>query len=186
MSKKMMTPKEIIKMGMQVEKLTNTMTESIKADVALMNAKTFMTPLTEELTVMFAKLEGNQNSDELKKFKSFVRTKIQPLIKTKKTQQDILGDEVKTHKVTIKRTKTTHLKNDMVNNGKIKDGVGTFRVIFEEKPKPEEKTFFEELENLIDKHISSWDNVLKISLHQSGRTNKRGTVLIKNVKELEV
>ena len=44
MSTKMMTPKEIIKMGMQVEKLTNSMTESIKADVALMDTKTFMTP----------------------------------------------------------------------------------------------------------------------------------------------
>lgn len=144
-----MTPKELIKMGMEVNKLTKRMTDFIKADVQQMNASSFQTPLTEELNTMLLVLEG----DELKKVKSFIRTQIQPLIKTKKTQSDILGNKNKTHKVTIKKVKLTHLKNDMVNKGKLtKPMEGTVRVIFEEKPKPEEKDFFEELEKLMKKY----------------------------------
>tara|TARA_B100001939_G_scaffold142270_1_gene123094 strand:- start:39 stop:509 length:471 start_codon:yes stop_codon:yes gene_type:complete len=143
-----MTPKELIKMGMEVNKLTKRMTDFIKADVQKMNEH-FQTPLTEELNTMLLTLEG----EELKKVKAFIRTQIQPLIKTKKTQSDILGNKNKTHKVTIKKVKLTHLKNDMVNDGKLTEPMeGTVRIIFEEKPKPEEKDFFEELEKLMNKY----------------------------------
>lgn len=143
-----MTPKELIKMGMEVNKLTKRMTDFIKADVQKMNEH-FQTPLTEELNTMLLTLEG----EELKKVKGFIRTQIQPLIKTKKTQSDILGNKNKTHKVTIKKVKLTHLKNDMVNDGKLTEPMeGTVRIIFEEKPKPEEKDFFEELEKLMNKY----------------------------------
>lgn len=143
-----MTPKQLIKMGMEVKKLTKRMTDFIKADVQQMD-KHFQTPLTEELNTMLLTLEG----EELKKVKGFIRTQIQPLIKTKKTQADILGNKNKTHKVTIKKVKLTHLKNDMVNDGELtKPMEGTVRIIFEEKPKPEEKDFYEELEKLMNKY----------------------------------
>ena len=152
-----MTPKELIKMGMEVNKLTKRMTDFIKADVQKMNEH-FQTPLTEELNTMLLTLEG----EELKKVKGFIRTQIQPLIKTKKTQADILGNKNKTHKVTIKKVKLTHLKNDMVNDGKLtKPMEGTVRIIFEEKPKPDEKDFFEELEKLMEKHAKTNDEVIK-------------------------
>jgi hypothetical protein len=152
-----MTPKELIKMGMEVKKLTKRMTDFIKADVQKMNEH-FQTPLTEELNTMLLTLEG----EELKKVKGFIRTQIQPLIKTKKTQSDILGNKNKTHKVTIKKVKLTHLKNDMVNDGKLTEPMeGTVRIIFEEKPKPEEKDFFEELEKLMEKHAKTNDEVIK-------------------------
>jgi hypothetical protein len=152
-----MTPKELIKMGMEVNKLTKRMTDFIKADVQKMNEH-FQTPLTEELNTMLLTLEG----EELKKVKGFIRTQIQPLIKTKKTQSDILGNKNKTHKVTIKKVKLTHLKNDMVNDGKLTEPMeGTVRIIFEEKPKPEEKDFFEELEKLMEKHAKTNDEVIK-------------------------
>ena len=151
-----MTPKELIKMGMEVNKLTKTMTEFIKEDVQQMNTKTFTTPLTDELNVQIGTLKG----ERLKTLKSFIRTQIQPLIKTKKTQADILGSKVKTHKVTIKKVKLTHLKNEMVNNGKLTKE-GEIKVIFEEKPKADEKDFFEELEKLMKKHDKEPKDVIK-------------------------
>lgn len=180
---KLMTPTQIIKMGMEVAKMNSTMTESIKADVAKADAN-FCTPLTEKLTTMISTLEGN----ELKKLKVFIRTQIQPLIKTKKTQSDILGDDkVKTHKVTIKRVKQTHLKNDMVNGGKIKDElmVGTFRVIVEEKPQSDVKTFAEDMENLIKRHGKRWEDALHLALFQTGNVDEEGMVLVENIKDLK-
>ena len=152
-----MTPKQLIKMGMEVKKLTKTMTDFIKADVQKMD-KHFQSPLTMELNTMLLTVEG----EDLKKVKSFIRTQIQPLIKTKKTQSDILGEKNKTHKVTIKKVKLTHLKNDTVNDGKLTQAMeGTVRIIFEEKPKPEEKDFFEELEKLMEKHAKTNTEVIE-------------------------
>ncbi|QDP61120.1 MAG: hypothetical protein Unbinned3325contig1000_5 [Prokaryotic dsDNA virus sp.] len=141
--------------GVQLQKLTKKMTDLIKRDFFHRDKKTNTTKLTKELDRILANKDP-RSQKKIANVKAFVRKQLQTLIKSKQTQQVLLGDLVTVRKVTMK--KVTQPMIDDVNNerfiGKFEQNdLGKFRVVEEKKEeKNNDLDLWEDLLKLIDKH----------------------------------
>tara|TARA_R100001443_G_scaffold68514_3_gene77226 strand:- start:468 stop:1070 length:603 start_codon:yes stop_codon:yes gene_type:complete len=141
--------------GVQLQKLTKNMTQLIKRDFFHRDKKTNTTKLTNELDRILANKDP-RSQKRIANVKVFVRKQLQTIIKTKQTQQVLLGELVNVRQVTMK--KVTQPMIDDVNNerfvGKFhQDDLGKFRVVEEKKEKKvNDLDLWKDLTELIDKH----------------------------------
>ena len=101
----------------------------------------FQSDLTKYLDEMYQTTKGEQ----LALLKQAVKTKIQPAIAKANPQKQLLQDKANTHKISIKKVKSTHVGQQ----GFTDSDLGKFRLVIEPKKKAD---FWEELEKLMKKH----------------------------------
>lgn len=140
----------VVNGGIQTNKIEVFMTDVITRDIYLANKKNAETMLTKKLDDIY----NNGSPDKIEATKKWVKTRLQVLIKAKTVQKRLLGKDVKTQIVTIKKVNNGVLTGDKcLNTNQLnKDDLGKFKVIVEAKKPTEEKTFEEELTKLMTKH----------------------------------
>lgn len=144
---KLYNAEQIISNGIKAASLDATLTASIIADIkTTMNAEYETT-----LTKMLDERIKSETGETLKALKAFVRTKVQPLIKAKASQKELLEDKAKTHTVSIKKVN----KQIVEKQPELEKYLGSYRVMIEAKPQTEELTFEEELAKLMEKHAKT-------------------------------
>tara|TARA_R110002096_G_scaffold89751_4_gene203986 strand:- start:4009 stop:4563 length:555 start_codon:yes stop_codon:yes gene_type:complete len=141
---------KVVKGGVQTNKIETFMTDIITRDIFLANKKNAETLLTKELDRIYA----TETPAKITATKQWVKTKLQVLVKAKSVQRRLLGDDVKTKSITIKKVNNGVLTDDKcLNKNLFKDkDLGLFKVIIQAKKVTEEKTFEEELTKLMTKH----------------------------------
>jgi len=141
---------QVIKGGLQTNKIETFMTDIITRDIFLANKKNAETMLTKELDLIYA----TGTPAKITATKKWVKTRLQVLVKAKSVQRRLLGDDVKTKSITIKKVNNGVLTDDKcLNKNLFKDkDLGLFKVIIEAKKVTEEKVFEEELQKLMTKH----------------------------------
>lgn len=186
---------ELINIGITANQVDQSMTEAIKADV-LKSDKDGKSNFTKALDKMLK--ETADKPEERKEITTFVRKKLQTLIKSKQTQVGILGKETaKNAKVTIKKVTLPMCDNDEdyfnLNNEPLlfneSDDLKSMRIVVERKEKPEPKTFKDELEKLMEKHGVVYEEVIVLGLMECNLVDvdgtqsdgKKGDLLIDNI-----
>lgn len=141
---------KVINSGIQTNKIEVFMTDVITRDIYLANKKNAETLLTKKLDDIY----NNGSPAKIEATKKWVKTRLQVLIKAKTVQKRLLGKDVKTQIVTIKKVNNGVLTGDKcLNTNQLnKDDLGKFKVIVEAKKPAEEKTFEEELSKLMVKY----------------------------------
>ena len=141
---------KVVKGGVQTNKIETFMTDIITRDIFLANKKNAETLLTKELDRIYA----TETPAKITATKQWVKTKLQVLVKAKSVQRRLLGDDVKTKSITIKKVNNGVLTDDKcLNKNLFRDkDLGLFKVIIQAKKVTEEKTFEEELIKLMTKH----------------------------------
>ena len=188
---------ELINIGITANQVDKSMTEAIKADV-LKSDKDGKSNFTKALDKMLK--ETADKPEERKEITTFVRKKLQTLIKSKQTQVGILGKETaKNAKVTIKKVTLPMCDNDEdffnLNNEPLlfneSDDLKSMRIVVERKEKPEPKTFKEELEKLMEKHGVVYEELIVLGLMEcnlvdvDGTSGKKGDLLVDNLDYFE-
>lgn len=141
---------KVVKGGMHTAKLESFMVDIITRDLFLANKKNAETMLTKELDRIYA----TETPAKITATKKWVKTRLQVLVKAKSVQRRLLGDDVKTKSITIKKVNNGVLSGDKcLNKNLFKDkDLGLFKVIIEAKKATEKKVFEEELQKLMTKH----------------------------------
>lgn len=141
---------KVVKGGMQTAKMEVFMVDIITRDIFLANKKNAETMLTKELDRIYA----TETPAKITATKKWVKTRLQVLVKAKSVQRRLLGDDVKTKLITIKKVNNGVLEGDKcLNKNLFKDkDLGLFKVIIEAKKVTQEKVFEEELQKLMTKH----------------------------------
>lgn len=141
--------------GVKLQRMTASMTELIKRDFFHRDKKANTSQLTDELDRILDS-EDPRSRERIVKVKKFVRKQLQTIIKSKPTQQVLLGDKVDTRSVTMKKVTKPMIANEdgrFVGNFNELDE-GKFRIVEERKPEKVEDDILTALYKFIDKHES--------------------------------
>ena len=155
--------KQFIDMGVKLTKVSEAMTQLIKAVFFHRNKETNQTQITKALDEVLQS-EDPRSRERVAKVKKFVKRQLQTLIKAKPTQQAILGKKVDTHTVTMKK-----VTQPMVDNveGRFEGNFnetdkGSFRVVIEKKKQKEQDDLLTALIKFIDSHETDTTEVREI------------------------
>ena len=164
---KVVTKKDINKViegGIKGSEFEEFMTDIIIRDIFHANKNNADTKLTKRLNDIYSTGEP----EEIESTKRWVKTRLQVLVKAKRVQRMLLGDDVKTQSITIKKINNGVLDGDKCINKKMfKDGdLGLFKVVVESKKTTEKKTFTEELFKLMEKHNKFPHDLVSVALTQ--------------------
>ena len=163
-SKKETEAQELLKLAIQSTKIDAHLTEKIVDDLMTAN-KDGQTTLTKVIDKVF-----KGNDEEAKEdTKTFLRTKLQVMIKNKNVQKKILGDK-KGLMITMKK-----VNNPMVDNEESQflnlsgepaefneSDIKSVRVVVEQKKPNEPKSFVEELYSLLEKHNKVIEDLIPV------------------------
>ena len=122
------------------EQMTKDILQDITKTGDFSNGK-FQSDLTKKLDEMYSTYTG----DALALLKQAVKTKIQPAIAKANPQKQLLQEKANTHKISIKKVKSTHIGQQGFTDADL----GQFRLVIEVKKKSD---FWEELAKLMKKH----------------------------------
>jgi len=171
---------QLIELGIKSMGADQHLTDQIKADVLKADQQGQC-----NFTKALDKLLKDKDENKQKEVRSFLRTKLQTLIKAKSTQKSLLGDKVKNFSVTIRKVNKPMIENAenifcSVTNGQPLEFNETdeksVRVVLVSKEETEKKGFLEQLEKLIEKNDKTFNHVLKIALEQCGYDPKEITL----------
>jgi len=163
-SKKETEAQELLKLAIQSTKIDAHLTEKIVDDLMTAN-KDGQTTLTKVIDKVF-----KGNDEEAKEdTRTFLRTKLQVMIKNKNVQKKILGDK-KGLMITMKK-----VNNPMVDNEESQflnlsgepaefneSDIKSVRVVVEQKKPNEPKSFVEELYSLLEKHNKVIEDLIPV------------------------
>jgi len=154
---KKLNAKQIVDRAIDYTKNQNSLTDNIIEDIRNTITVHLQTDVIKEIEARLA--DDKTTATEKTRIKEFMRTKVQPLIKGKVAQQKLLAEneQFKTHTVTIKKVKSTMPEKEGLEH--LAPYVGTYRVIIEPKKVEADKTFEEELQKLMEKHIKTVSDV---------------------------
>ena len=163
---------ELIELGIKSMGADQHLTDQIKADVLKVDLNGQC-----NFTKALDKMLKDKDENKQKEVRTFIRTKLQTLIKAKATQKSLLADKVKNFSVTIRKVNKPmieNVENVFCNfvNGKPsvfnETDEKSVRVVLVSKEETEKKGFLEQLENLCEKHGKAFEDVLQISINQLG------------------
>tara|TARA_R100000951_G_scaffold33631_1_gene28463 strand:+ start:465 stop:1040 length:576 start_codon:yes stop_codon:yes gene_type:complete len=163
-SKKEEEAQELLKLAIQSTKIDAHLTEKIVDDLMTAN-KDGQTTLTKVIDKV---LKGN-DEEAKKDTKTFLRTKLQVMIKNKNVQKKILGDK-KGLMITMKKVNNPMVDNDEGQFLNIAGEIAEFnesdiksvRVVVEQKKPNEPKSFEEELYSLLEKHNKVIEDLIPV------------------------
>lgn len=147
---------ELIEIGIKSMTADQHLTDQIKADVLKVDLNGQC-----NFTKALDKMLKDKDENKQKEVRSFIRTKLQTLIKAKATQKSLLGDKVKNFSITIRKVNKPMIENAEnmfcnVVNGKPsvfnETDEKSVRVVLVSKEETEKKGFLEQLEKLCEKH----------------------------------
>jgi hypothetical protein len=141
---------KVVEGGIKCNVIEDFMTDIITRDIFHANKENADTLLTKELNRIYAEEEP----EIIANTKKWVKTRLQTLVKAKSVQRRLLGENVKTQLITIKKINNGVLDGDKcLNKDKFKDAdLGLFKVVVEAKKVAKKETFEEELIKLMSKH----------------------------------
>tara|TARA_A100001201_G_C4092709_1_gene202667 strand:+ start:1444 stop:2022 length:579 start_codon:yes stop_codon:yes gene_type:complete len=167
---------ELIELGIKSMGADQHLTDQIKADVLKVDLNGQC-----NFTKALDKMLKDKDENKQKEVRTFIRTKLQTLIKAKATQKSLLGDKVKNFSVTIRKVNKPMIENSEnvfcnVVNGQPsvfnETDEKSVRVVLVSKEETEKKGFLEQLENLCEKHGKTFEDVLSVSINQLGLSNE--------------